>query len=386
MIKALDEDFIVEEKAEIPFKENGDYGVYLLEKRNWDTLELLNHIGKVLKIPGSSISYGGRKDRHGITSQFITIKDKRDLSIEGRNFSLRLVGRSHRPMGPDLIVSNFFKVTIRNIRDLEEVLRNFEEIKESGVPNFFDDQRFRSYDPERGFFAEKVLKKQWNGALQVFLTSVYPDIKGKEKRKRMEIFKNWKDWDKCLEIAENKIEKKIFKILKEENDFKKALHIIPEEEVSILYSSYQSHLWNEVLRRLIRIKVKEILEVKGYEGPYLFWRTLDFQTFTYLNNLRIPTPSYKMEFQDPVLEEIFERILAEKGLKRSAFRTSVLRRVYFRSFPRRALVIPDGFKIIEEGEDELNKGKKKIKVEFSLPRGSYATMVTKRLEARWIKN
>lgn len=383
MIKALEEDFVVEEKAEIPFQSNGDYGVYLLEKRNWNTLDLLNHIAKKLKISSSSISYGGKKDKHGITFQFITIKDKRDLSTEEKDFSLRLVGRSQRPMGPDLIVSNFFKITLRNIENLDEVLRNIEEIKKYGVPNFFDDQRFRSYDPERGFFAEKILKKQWNGALQVFLTSVYPDMKGNEKRRRMEIFKNWRDWDKCLELAEGKAEKKIFKILKEENDFVKALHLIPMEEVSMLYSSYQSHLWNEILRRLVKIKVKEIFELKGVEGPYLFWKTLDPQTFSYFNNLKIPTPSHKMEFMEPELEEIFESILKERGLKRNSFRTYVLRKVYFRSFPRKALIIPEGFKIIEDGEDELNKGKKKIRVEFSLPRGSYATMITKRMEAKW---
>lgn len=169
MIKALDENFSVEEKAEIPFQENGEFGVYLLEKRGWNTLDLLNKISKISKIPISSISYGGKKDKHGITLQFITIKDKRDFSIKGKDFSLKLIGRASRPMGPDLIVSNYFKITLRNIKNISNFLSNIEEIKRSGVTNFFDDQRFRSFDPRRGFFGEKIVKKQWNGALQVFL-------------------------------------------------------------------------------------------------------------------------------------------------------------------------------------------------------------------------
>ncbi len=386
MIKAFDEDFVVEEGAEIPFHEDGDFGVYLLKKRGWNTLDLINHIVKSFKLPASSISYGGQKDRHGITTQFITIKGGKDFSTEGKDFSLKLIGFSNRPMGPDLITSNFFNIVLRNIKNLDEILYNIEDIRKFGVPNFFDDQRFRSYDPERGFFAEKILKKHWNGALQVFLTSVYPDMKGSEKRKRMEIFKNWRNWNKCFEIAVKKIEKKIFKNLIEENDYVKALHLIPKEEVSMLYSSYQSHLWNEILRRLLKIKVNEIYEIKGIEGPYLFWKELDRETFSYLSNLKIPTPSHKIEFQDSLVEEIYNEVLLEKGLKRNSFKASVLRKVYFRSFPRKALIIPENFKVLEEGDDELHRGKKKIKIEFSLPRGSYATMVTKRLEVKWKKD
>ncbi len=386
MIKALDEDFQVEERAEIPFQENEEFGVYLLEKRGWNTLDLLKKISKILKIPISSISYGGKKDKHGITFQFIAIKDKRDFSIEGKDFSLKLVGRSPRPMGPDLIVLNSFKITLRNIKKPENVFSNLEEIKRFGVPNFFDDQRFRSFDPRRGFFGEKIVKKQWNGALQVFLTSVYPDMKGEEKRRREEIFKNWKDWDKCLELAEGDLEKKIFKILREENNPAKALHLIPKEEISMLYSSFQSHIWNEVLRKLIRTRVREIFEIKGIEGPYLFWKTLDDETFSYFKDLKLPTPSAKMSFHSKLIEDLFEEVFKEKGIKRSNFRTSVLRKVYFRSFERKALVIPEDLKVLEEGEDELNKGRKKIKIEFSLSRGSYATIITKRLEAEWRKD
>ncbi len=386
MIKVIDEDFIVEERAGISLDNEGDFGVYLLRKKGWNTVDILNHISRILKIPITSISYGGKKDKHGITYQFITIKDRRDFSREEKYFSLKLLGRAQRPMGPDLIISNHFKITLRNIKNSENILKNLEEIKKFGVPNFFNDQRFRSFDPRRGFFGERVLKKQWNGALQVFLTSVTPEMKGDEKRRREEFFKNWRDWDKCLEIAESPIEKKIFKILREEGNFAKALHTIPKEEVSMLYSSYQSHLWNEVLRRLLKIKIKEIIEVKGIEGPYLFWEEIDDETFSYLKNLKIPTPSAKMIFYDVLAKDIFEEILKERGIKRSNFRTSVLRKAYFRSFQRRAIVVPEDLKVIEEGEDELYRGKRKIKIEFSLPRGSYATMVTKRLEVKWKKD
>lgn len=64
----------------------------------------------------------------------------------------------------------------------------------------------------------------------------------------------------------------------------------------------------------------------------------------------------------------------------------MLGKVYFRSFERKALVIPENLQLLEEGKDELNKARKKIKIEFSLPKGSYATIITKRLEAEWKKD
>lgn len=75
MIKAVPEDFVVEEKASLPFRSKGHFRVYLLRKRNWNTLDLIRHLSRTLGLAGEKISYGGKKDKHGLTSQFITIRD-----------------------------------------------------------------------------------------------------------------------------------------------------------------------------------------------------------------------------------------------------------------------------------------------------------------------
>ena len=178
-------------------------------------------------------------------------------------------------MGPDLIQGNAFRVTIRDLTGVRPLEANLEEVRKSGFPNFFDDQRFRSYDPERGFFAEKVLKRHWNGALQVFLTSAGPDDSRSERERKAALFKNWKDWPLLLTLASGPLETGIFGFLsRHPNDAARALHQIPEEEVSMRYAAYQSHLWNDLLRRLIRLKIESPDEVPGREGGYLFWREL----------------------------------------------------------------------------------------------------------------
>jgi tRNA pseudouridine13 synthase len=380
VIKSIPEDFIVEEKAALPLQPLGHHRVYHLKKSHWNTLDLIRYLSRSLSLPLDKFSYGGKKDRHGLTYQFITIQDQTNFSREGKDFALESRGFMNRPMSPDLITGNAFTVTIRNLRDLTLIEKNVEEVKKTGFPNFFDDQRFRSYDPERGFFAEKILRRHWNGALQVFLTSAGADDGRKEGERKEAIFREWKNWQACLNHAVDPIERKIFAYLcSHPKNFVRVLHLIPAEEVSMLFSAFQSHLWNEVLRRVIKLKVGDVKEIRGVEGNYLLWTNLDEGTFSYLNGLEIPTAAAKTGFPDGLPRSLYEEILREKNLQPGLFRTKALRKVYFRSFRRKVLLIPDDFRITETGIDELHLGRKKMTLSFFLPRGAYGTMLIKRV-------
>jgi tRNA pseudouridine13 synthase len=125
--------------------------------------------------------------------------------------------------------------------------------------------------------------------------------------------------------------------------------------------------------------VPETLAVPGAEGAYLFWRTLDETSEAALKDLSLPTAAAHMVFPDERMQALFEGILSDGGLRRSDFRTHALRKVYFKSFLRRAVVHPENLEMGEEGPDELHPGRRRIEVSFTLPRGAYATMVVKRL-------
>jgi tRNA pseudouridine13 synthase len=380
VIKAVAEDFMVEERADLPLRRRGEYRAYILKKSHWNTLDLIYHISRSIGLPLSRFSYGGKKDKHGLTSQFIAIKDPRDFSAKGKDFSLESRGFMDRPMGPSLIQGNAFRVTIRNLTGVRPLETNLEEVGKSGFPNFFDDQRFRSTDLERGFFSEKILNRHWNGALQVFLTSAGLEESRSERERKTALFKNWKDWPLLLTLASGPLETGIFSFLsRHPNDAARALHQIPEEEVSMRYAAYQSHLWNELLRRLIRLKIRSMDEVPGREGGYLFWRELSPDMLGHFSSLGIPTAGAKMSFSDELTRSLFGDILKERGLTLGAFRTRALRKVYFRSFQRKVLIIPEDLKIHGAGIDELHPAKMKWTVSFVLPRGSYGTMLVKRL-------
>lgn len=380
MIKARPEDFVVEERAALPLGGAGEFRVYRLTKSGWNTLDLVRLLARTCGVSPAAIAYGGKKDRHGVTSQFLTIRDARDFSREERNFRLEFKGFMDRPMGPDLIQANAFRIVLRDLAGSGPIARALEDVRRFGVPNFFDDQRFRSYDPERGFFAEKVLRRHYNGALQIYLTSTTPETDASERQRKRDLFGKWRDWPACLEIASGRGEKAILGYLAAHpKDFARALHKLPQEEVSMRYSSFQSHLWNELLRRLIRDIVPELTAVAGAEGAYLFWRMLDGPAESALKDLSLPTAAAHMVFPDDRTQALFESILADGGLRRPDFRTHALRKVYFKSFLRQAVIHPENIEAGDEGPDELYPGRRRVTLSFVLPRGAYATMVVKRL-------
>ena len=72
-IKVKPEDFIVEEIANIPIKKEGAFCAYLLKKRGRNTVDLIKKLSKDFHIPFSDFSYGGRKDRYALATQYIAI-------------------------------------------------------------------------------------------------------------------------------------------------------------------------------------------------------------------------------------------------------------------------------------------------------------------------
>lgn len=389
-VKVKPEDFQVRETVSLSIGDKGEFGVFKLKKKGWNTVDLLKRIAKKFSILLENISYGGKKDRHALTEQFITIKNPpKRLHIREENFSLKLIGFSDEPMQPRHIDGNYFSIIIRSIsKEAEEFLFTpLESIKKRGFVNYFDDQRFGSYDPNQGFIGEKIIKEHYNGALKIYLTHVYPEDKKDTKERKRLIFENWGNWEECLKVAKNSMEKFAFRYLIENpKDYLHILRKIPKEDMSMFFAAYQSFLWNETVRRLLLsiLKVDDILIHRGVAGDYVFFDKIEEKSWKYLKGLTIPTASSKAKMPDKKVEKFYHEILNERGVKPSMFNLRKIRQAFFKSVDRDVLVIPEGFEYKTE-DDEVYEGKRKLFLQFSLPRGSYATMLIKRIFAKKLK-
>ena len=82
-------------------------------------------------------------------------------------------------------------------------------------------------------------------------------------------------------------------------------------------------------------------------------------------------------------KQIIDSVLLRQGIRLADLNIESETGSFFKSQARPIIVIPENFLISDPVNDELNAMKRsskfKIEVSFSLPKGSYATIVTKHL-------
>jgi len=391
-IKVIPEDFIVKELINLKLKADGRYRIYLLEKRHWNTMDALLAIARQNKMPLARIGYGGRKDRHAVTYQYISVPKQYDLSFDMSNVKLTFLGFADDFISAEQLKGNHFQITVRKIpaEQKESILQRIDEISRYGFPNFFDDQRFGSIMKSDEILAERIIRKHYKGALKLYFTTIGPGEKTREKQRKRNIEQLWGDWQAIFPLCRTKAERDIIKLLLEsesKNQLVKAINAIPKEELSMYFSAYQSFLWNLSLEQILLQHVKKTFKVKGKIMDYTFYEDLDEAALKKLKNTQIPTVSYKIP-GNPEVVRIVKDILAQRGLKASDFNLTKIRKSFFKSFLRPAIVFPTWdptpgpFDYDEDlfEPDDLYPGFLKLHLNFTLPSGSFATILIKAIQ------
>ncbi len=374
-IKCIPADFIVEEIADLPLKDKSEYAVYILKKKDWNTIELLLELSRELNIPFNYFSFGGKKDKHAVTSQFITIRSPEIKELKRKKYSLQFCGFMAQPMAANLINRNKFEITVRDLseKNIENTLKEIEIINSIGYPNYFDDQRFGSLAQKQNFIAEEILKRHFGNALKLYLTAT------NDSNKNEFFIEHWNDWNTCRKKSATKFEKKTFDFLiKNPEYFFSIIKRIPKEGLSDHFSAYNAYLWNEVLRRFIIEKSDELKTYSGTFGDYIFYTQIREENLNYLENLNIPTLPFKPEDENNLIDKIYSNVYQNRDIKYSMFNKIKIRQVFFKSTLRKAISKPEGLNF-EISNDEIYTNRKKLILRFSLLRGSYGTMLIKRI-------
>ncbi len=369
------EDFVVKEIADIKSNFDGDFSLYILKKRKATTWDVLGDISKRLRRSLRYIGYGGLKDKMALTYQYITIKDGPKKDIIGKNYVLSYLGQSKSPMSKDLLRGNIFEINLRNIsKELEELSKEIKLVEKYGVVNYFDDQRFGSIKHKKGFCAKEIIKKNYERALYLLLVegSHYEFLRTLSFRRCLK--RHWGDFSKCLSLAPSPWEKRLLEFLiknkRSKRTFKRALGLVNKEYLLMLCQTYQAYVWNEVAKLFLTEKKIEYKEVKYTAGNLFFYKKISDELLEELKELRIPLPSPKLNLH-PDLEEIFKKVLEAEGIKDLKMFRTLVKGAIFKSYPRPFLLFPKEVKLIKE--------KDVYKLSFFLPKGSYATLILKRL-------
>ncbi len=428
-IKQIPQDFIVEEisTAELlPANQEGAYAIYRLTKTGIDTFAAKKIIANRLNISYNNIGIAGLKDRHAHTIQYISIQNSRSannpdntntaqsnrennqrsnlpLSFSERNIRIERIGYSSKPIKLGDIAKNKFTLVVRDIKKgaIDSILMKINQVRRTGVPNYFDAQRFGSIRNADEFIAKMLIKNDYETALKIFLTTVTRFNPMRIKKIRRFISINWGKWNECIScIKENspniKGEIKIFQhLILNNNDYRGAFNLINKDLLILYCAAYQSFLWNECLKQILRkyIDEKNLLSIEYPAGRLLFFKSLDDNRYNKLNSISIPILAYNLEFKDNEIDaeikQAYSRVLEKQSLTFDDVKKN--QKVFFKVSYRKILVNVQEMRIESIEHDELNtkkvmerhhrqpEKKFKIRLSFMLDKGSYATLILKRI-------
>jgi len=363
------EDFIVEEVNNFTISDKGEYKLFLLEKKNKEAFELIDYLSRINKIPYDAFGIAGLKDRHAITRQYFTLKNIYELkTYREESYNIEFIGFVDKPIKIGDLIGNKFKLTVRDIAkgEIEGVLNKSREII---VPNYYDSQRFRSVT-KKEFVAKYLLRKDYENAVKLYLTSYSKSEPREVKEDKRTLLKYW---GKPLNLKTKRL-MDILNTYKNTKNWLKAYQRIPGNIRELLVAAYQSYLWNECIKKFIseNINRKYLYTIDYSVGTLMFFKKLDKvlpEQFQTISDTIIPE---KHE------QKIIEKILAKEGFSVSDFKILESGN-FFKTHKRNILLKPKNFNISKPIPDELNKNRYKFVVEFELPKGSYATIIIKRL-------
>ncbi len=148
VLKAVAEDFQVDEVLDIALSGEGEHLWLWVEKRNLNTEEAARRIARAAGVPLKMVSYAGLKDRQALTRQWFSLHlpGKSDPELAAaENESLKILQRSRhqRKLQRGAHSANGFTLRLTELRGERAALdARLERIRNLGVPNYFGLQRF----------------------------------------------------------------------------------------------------------------------------------------------------------------------------------------------------------------------------------------------------
>ena len=320
-IKQCPEDFTVEEVMELELTKKGVYSYFLIEKRNWNTKDIVKIIAKRLNIRERRINIAGIKDKNAVTKQYISVfnvNPNNVLRIKIEGVKIKFIGLGDERIRLGQIEENKFKIVVRNLDNEGRRIKFIE--------NYFDDQRFGGRNHLLG---EALTKKE---------------------------FRKF-----CY----------MLRLKWEEGDYVGAIRKLKKSLLIFYINAYQSYLWNKAVENYLSKNCLNCFFSDYTVGRFAF-------SSDNVKNFKIPVLGFGTNFNNKEIKEIYEEILMKEGIKLEDFIFREIPELVSEGTERNLIVDVKNLKV-EYLNDERNKGMKKAILNFSLPSGSYGTVVVKKM-------
>lgn len=319
------EDFVVDEVPAYLPEGAGDYVFVRIEKIGLSAEQLASHLARCLKIAHQDVGTAGMKDRHAVTRQWVSVPARCEPELPAfQHEQIKLLEwkRHKNKLRTGHLRGNRFSILIRE--PAPDALARSEAIasrlRQTGVPNYFGDQRF-GRDNETLELGIALLRGEKT-----------PGSIPRARRKFL------------LRLALSAVQSQLFNQALAARLTDKILHSVLPGDVMQVVASGGPFVVDDVSREQPRFNAHEIVISGPIFGP-------------------------KMKQPAGVVAEREAAILESAGLPADAFTrfanlTPGTRRPY--------LVWLDDLTLAEEQDG--------LRLEFTLPSGSYATVVLREFQ------
>jgi tRNA pseudouridine13 synthase len=381
-LKAKPEDFVVRESWTYPEVAGGGYHVYALDKQKVTTFQAAERIARRFSLPLSAVSFCGLKDKQGRTEQLIAVKGD-PLTLQEPDLRLRHLGETDRPLTARNVQKNRFAVTVRDLssRDVERLPESVAEVNRLGLVNYFDSQRFGHLKHGQGFIAKDLLKGQWEHALHNLIAKPSPLDASHDAKVKAFWRDHWGEWKVRGPLPEDLRTRRIFEQLRRKpDDYRAAFLTIEPRYRALILFTYQSYLWNEGVKLLLLdlVPQKDLCQLPYQAGVLLFPRNASPEAARTLREARFPLLGPDTPPQSGAVGAAVERSLRREKLELGGLRIQGAP-LYFKHEQRALSVMPGKLVVGKASRDELARDRLRVNVAFTLPSGSYATLLVRRL-------
>ncbi|MBC8238039.1 MAG: tRNA pseudouridine(13) synthase TruD [Helicobacteraceae bacterium] len=335
-------DFVVEEIPLYEFSGDGEHLVMFVRKKNISTMEMVGIFARYLGIKNRDIGYAGLKDKHAMTKQYISIHKQHEEALDRfEHESVKILSKVYHNNKIRIghLRGNRFYIRLKKVNPtsavkIDEALKN---ISDNGMPNYFGYQRFGN-DGDNHIDGEKIAKgekKERNPKIKKLLINAY----------QSHLFNMW---------------------------------LSRRLEINTLVSSFEA----AELENLLNIPLEQIKKLKMQKHPF---KVMLGDIMEHYPHGRL----FDFDGSDEDLERFNSRSISVTGLlcgnkvKTSSDTAGTIEKIYNDTINadgarRYAWVYPT------EVEGRFNQIEAQYELNFTLPKGSYATVLIEELAKKKI--
>ncbi len=355
-------------------KQDLKFCLFILQKKNWNTIQALTAIAKKLRKSFKSVGFAGTKDRTSISTQLSTVfgvDPDQLLNLRIKDIKINGAWIINKKIELGDLLGNRFSIKITNTEingSIEDAVKSFNNV----FPNYFGKQRFGNRN-NNYLVGMELLKGNFEGAVMKFLTDAENELNETSKQARIKLY-NERDFKKALEYFPRylKYERLILNYLAlYPSDYANALRKLPRNLNLIFLHSVEAFIFNKEVKNII--KNNSLIEDINFTCAKNKFGFPDITQITKIDKKEQKNNKnyfYVVNIMgyDSQINNIEKEILNELELEQDMFKVKRMPELNCKgSF--RTLFSP-----FFNFNSKINKETKELDIKFLLPKSSYATV------------